>query len=83
MSQMITVRMSTDRVERLDALVASGIYATRAEVVRAAVDRLLRLEEEQAIDRAIVEGYTRIPQTAEELAWAEAAGRRSIADEPW
>lgn len=83
MSQMITVRMSPDRVERLDALVASGAYPTRAEVVRVAVDRLLATLESEATDRAIVEGYTRIPQTAEELAWAEAAGRRSVRDEPW
>ncbi|MGH3065362.1 MAG: ribbon-helix-helix domain-containing protein [Gaiellaceae bacterium] len=83
MSQMITVRMSPDRVASIDALVASGTYATRADVVRAAVDELLRLEEERAIDRAIVDGYTRIPQTAEELAWAEASARRSIAEEPW
>lgn len=80
---MITVRMSPDRVASIDALVASGTYATRADVVRAAVDELLRLEEERAIDRAIVDGYTRIPQTAEELAWAEASARRSIAEEPW
>ena len=80
---MITVRMSPDRVEKVDALVASGAYPTRAEVVRAAVDQLLRLEEERAIDRAIVEGYTRMPQTEDELAWGEAAVRRSIADEPW
>jgi Arc/MetJ-type ribon-helix-helix transcriptional regulator len=83
MSVMITVRMSPDRVERVDALVASGAYRTRAEVVRAAVDDLLRLEEERAIDRAIVEGYARTPQTEDELRWADAAARRSIADEPW
>lgn len=83
MSQMITVRMSPDRVEKVDALVASGAYATRAEVVREAVDELLRREEEAAIDRAIVEGYTRIPQTDDELRWAEAAARRSVAEEPW
>lgn len=80
---MITIRMSKERVERVDALVASGAFATRADAVRAAVDRLLAEEEARAIDRAIVEGYTRIPQTAEDLAWAEAAGRRSVGDEPW
>ena len=83
MSQMITVRMSVDRVERVDALVASGIYATRAEVVRAAVDQLLGRAEEQAIDRAIVEGYTRIPQTAEELASADLDLIDSLREEPW
>jgi Arc/MetJ-type ribon-helix-helix transcriptional regulator len=80
---MITVRMSEDRVARLDALVTSGAYPTRAEVVRAAVDSLLTQIESEAIDRAIVEGYTRIPQTADEIAWAEESARRSIAEEPW
>lgn len=83
MSQMITVRMSPDRVERVDALVASGAYATRADVVRAAVDELLRIEEERAIDRAIVEGYTRMPPTSEEEAWAERSTLESIREEPW
>jgi len=83
MSQMITVRMSKDRVEQLDALVASGAYATRAGVVRAAVDRLLATLESEAIDRAIIDGYTRIPPTAEELAWAERAVIESIREEPW
>lgn len=80
---MITVRMSEERVEKVDALVASGVYATRADLVRAAVDELLHRDEEAAIDRAIVDGYTRIPPTTEELKWAEAAGRRSIREEPW
>jgi len=83
MSLMITVRMSTERVEKVDALVASGASATRADLVRAAVDELLRREEEAAIDRAIIEGYTRMPPTEEELRWAEAAARRSVAAEPW
>jgi Arc/MetJ-type ribon-helix-helix transcriptional regulator len=80
---MITLRISDERRERLDALVAEGAFPTRAAALTAAVDRLLAEEEERAIDRAIVEGYTRIPQTAEEIAMAEASARRSIADEPW
>lgn len=83
MSHMITVRMSKDRVGRVDALVTSGVYSTRADLVRAAVDELLRREEEAAIDRAIVEGYTRIPSTPEEDAWAEWSARESIREEPW
>lgn len=80
---MITVRMSEEHVARLDSLVASGEYSTRAEAVRAAVDRLVTAFEGEAIDRAIVEGYTRMPQTEEELRWADAAARRSVAEEPW
>jgi len=83
MSVMITVRMSSDRVAKVDALVSSGAFPTRAEVVRAAVDRLLKAEEDAAIDRAIVEGYSRIPQTAEELAAADLDLIESLREEPW
>jgi Arc/MetJ-type ribon-helix-helix transcriptional regulator len=83
MSKMITVRVSEERAQRLDDLVASGAYPTRAAAVTAALDRLLADAAAREIDRAIVEGYTRIPPTPEENAWAEASARRSIADEPW
>ena len=63
MSKMITVRMSEDRVQAIDRLVA-------------------QLESER-IDREIVEGYTRIPSTPEEDAWAEWSVRESIREEPW
>lgn len=79
---MITVRMSEDRVRAIDELVAGG-RASRAAVIVEALDRLVAELERERIDREIVEGYTRIPQTAEEIRWAEASGRRSIADEPW
>lgn len=82
MSKMITVRMSEDRVQAIDELVASG-RASRAAVIVEAIDRLVAQLESERIDREIVEGYTRIPQTDEELEWAESSGRRSIADEPW
>lgn len=45
-------------------------------------EQYLAADREAAIDAAIVEGYTRIPP-AEQDPWAEAAGRRSIAAEPW
>jgi Arc/MetJ-type ribon-helix-helix transcriptional regulator len=82
MSKMITVRMSEDRVQAIDELVASG-RASRAAVIVEAIDRLVADLERERIDREIVEGYTRIPPTAEELRWAEESGRRSISDEPW
>lgn len=82
MSKVITVRMPDDRVRAIDELVASG-RASRAAVIVEAIDRLVADLERERIDRAIVEGYTRTPQTAEELRWAEESGRRSIADEPW
>jgi Arc/MetJ-type ribon-helix-helix transcriptional regulator len=79
---MITVRMSEDRVQAIDELVTAG-RASRAAVIVEAIDRLVADLERERIDREIVEGYRRIPQTDEELAWARSSGRRSIADEPW
>jgi Arc/MetJ-type ribon-helix-helix transcriptional regulator len=79
---MITVRMSDDRVEAIDALVASG-RASRAAVIVEAIDRLLAQLESERIDREIVEGYRRIPETAEELEWAEWSTEESIREEPW
>ena len=80
---MITVRMSEDRVARMDALVEAESYESRASFIVEAINRLVSELEERAIDRSIVEGYTRVPQTVEEGRWAEEAARRSIADEPW
>ena len=79
---MITVRMSEERVRAIDELVAGG-RASRAAVIVEAIDRLVRELEAEAIDRAIVDGYTRIPSTTEEDAWAEWSARDSIREEPW
>lgn len=82
MSKMITVRMSDDRVAAIDALVESG-RASRAAVIVEAIDRLLGQLESERIDREIVEGYTRIPPTDEELEWAEWSTLESLREEPW
>lgn len=40
-------------------------------------------ERRRRIGEAIVEGYKRIPQTEEELAWAADGAAAMIAEEPW
>ncbi len=82
MSKMITVRMSEDRVRAIDELVASG-RPSRAAVIVEAIDKLLADLERERIDREIVEGYTRIPQTDEELEWADWSTEESVREEPW
>jgi Arc/MetJ-type ribon-helix-helix transcriptional regulator len=83
MSKMITVRLSEERMRRLDKLVSDNAYPSRAAAVTDAIDRLLREEEERALDRAIVEGYTRVPPTPDEEAWAEWSTHESIREDPW
>ena len=82
MSKVITVRMSEERVRAIDELVASG-RASRAAVIIEAIDRLVAELERERIDREIVEGYKRIPETDEELDWAEWSTIESIREEPW
>ena len=80
---MISIRVSDDRVAAIDELVASGSHASRASVIIAAIDRLVAQLEAERIDRAIVEGYARIPSTAEEDDWADWSATESIREEPW
>ena len=66
----------------IDELVASG-RASRAAVIVEAIDRLVAQHESERIDREILEGYTRIPETDEEIEWAEWSTLESIREEPW
>jgi metal-responsive CopG/Arc/MetJ family transcriptional regulator len=61
---------------------AARTRRSRSSLIREAIEQYVRAEREAAIDRAIIEGYTRIPQE-EHDPWAEAAAKRSIAEEPW
>lgn len=79
----VAARLPDDDIEGIDALVAEGVFESRAEAIRVAVERLLEAERQRRIGDAIVDGYRRIPETDEELAIAEANTRRLIEEEPW
>ena len=81
-AQFVT-RIPDDLVEEVDRLVEDGTVASRSAAVRVGLERLVDRERRRRIGEAIVEGYRRIPQTDEELEWADAATRDMIADEPW
>jgi metal-responsive CopG/Arc/MetJ family transcriptional regulator len=61
---------------------AARLRRSRSDLIRDALERYLAAEREAEIDRAIIEGYTRIPQKDHDP-WAAAAARRSITEEPW
>lgn len=67
----------------VDRLVAEGVASSRSEVVRLGLERLVDRERRRRIGEAIVDGYRRIPQTDEELEWADAATRDLFAEEAW
>jgi hypothetical protein len=52
-------------------------------MIVAAIDRLVAELEREAVDRAIVEAYRRVPQAEVDVKWAEASAHRSVAAEPW
>jgi metal-responsive CopG/Arc/MetJ family transcriptional regulator len=78
--QQTLVQLNDELLALLDER-AGRLGVSRSELIRRAIEDYLEDEREAAIDAAIIEGYTRIPQ--QEDPWAHAAARRSIADEPW
>lgn len=76
------VQLSRDLLQRLDERAARE-GRSRSALIRDAIDAYLYDEEEAQIDREIREGYERIPETDEEMAWAEASAREMIREEPW
>ena len=79
----VAFRLADRVVAAVDELVVQGRYASRTDVVRAALEAPLAAHEQIDLDRRMVEGYTRRPQTDEEVALATAATRALIAEEPW
>ena len=79
----IAARLGDAEVELIDALIESGEYDSRAEVVRSAVAEFADLRRRRLIGERIVEGYRRIPETEEELRVAQDNVQALIEEEPW
>ena len=82
MAQLVT-RVDASMAAAMDALVESGRYESRSEIVRTAVTSLIDADRRRKIGEAIIEGYERVPLTDEELAEAEATSIAMIEAEPW
>lgn len=76
------VQLTEALLQRLDERAARE-GRSRSALIREAIEEYLFDEEEAEISRRIVEGYERIPETEEEMRWAEAAAREAIREEPW
>jgi Arc/MetJ-type ribon-helix-helix transcriptional regulator len=83
MSMQLAVKLPERMVEEIDRHVGEGRFANRTDAVRAALDRMLRELREEQVTAAIVEGYRRMPPEEADDAWAEAATRAMILEEPW
>lgn len=82
MAQFVT-RVDDDLTRDVDLLVTEGVVASRSAAVRLGLQELIARHESRRIGQAIVDGYTRVPQTQAEVGWADEATRQMIADEPW
>lgn len=76
------VQLSDELLRRLDERAARE-GRSRSALIREAIEAYLHDEERARIDREIREGYERIPETEEEMRWAEAGVREMIEEEPW
>jgi len=82
MAQFVA-RLGDALADRVDSLVVAGVFASRSEAVRRALEQLVDQLERERIGREIVEAYRRMPQTEQELAWADESLERMLAEESW
>ena len=75
------VQLNETLLEVLDQR-ATATGRSRSDLIREAIEQYYTQDFEAAIDRAMVDGYTRIPDD-EVDAFHEDLARRSIAEEPW
>lgn len=83
MTVQLVTRVPDDVAEAVDGLVQAGVFGSRSDAVRAGLEVVVERERRAAVGRAIVDGYRRIPQDDDDLAWPDAATAAMIAEEPW
>jgi len=83
MSEQIAVRIPDELADSLEDLVSSGTFETKAEAIRAALEKLIDAERRRRVGELIADGYRRIPQDEEDVEAARQAAIRSIEEEPW
>lgn len=82
MAQLVT-RIDDDLARAVDELVSEGEVASRSEAVRVGLRQLIESRRRAKIGRAIVDGYERIPETADEVRRSDDLTRQLVDDEPW
>jgi metal-responsive CopG/Arc/MetJ family transcriptional regulator len=76
------VQLSDALLEVLDRR-AAETGRSRSDLIREAIEQYYKEDVEAAIDRAMVDGYTRVPDDDEVDGLAEANARALIGEEPW
>jgi metal-responsive CopG/Arc/MetJ family transcriptional regulator len=76
------VQLNDTLLEILDQR-ATETGRSRSDLIREAIEQYYKEDIEAAIDRAMVEGYTRVPDDDELDGLAEASIQLLHADDPW
>jgi metal-responsive CopG/Arc/MetJ family transcriptional regulator len=76
------VQLTAELLQRLDERAARE-GRSRSALIRDAIEGYLADEARAEVDRRIVEGYERIPETEKEMASAQREARAAIREEPW
>lgn len=79
----VAVRLENTLIDELDWLIGRRDYENRAEAIRAAIARAIRVEREREIDERIIDGYTRIPPTEQEREWSAGRGFPGLSADDW
>lgn len=80
--KQVLVQLSDELIEMLDHEAARrGV--SRSALIRAAVEDHLQDETEAEKIARWLDGYRRMPETEEEMRWAEESARRMVEEEPW
>jgi Arc/MetJ-type ribon-helix-helix transcriptional regulator len=82
MPQVVT-RLDAGLLAAVDRLIAEGVVASRSDAVRLGLEQLVEQARRAGIAAAIVKGYRRSPQTADELRRADEGLHALVAEEPW
>jgi Arc/MetJ-type ribon-helix-helix transcriptional regulator len=82
MTQLVT-RVDEDLASLVDELIAEGVVDSRSDAVRRGLRVLIDQHQRRRTAEAIIRGYERHPQTANEIGWADKATVGMITDEPW
>jgi metal-responsive CopG/Arc/MetJ family transcriptional regulator len=76
------VQLNHTLLEMLDQR-ATETGRSRSDLIREAIEQYYKEDIEAAVDRAMVEGYARVPDDDEFDGLAEASIRLLNADDPW
>ena len=83
MTVQLVARVPDSLAEAVDDLIQAGVFASRSDAVRAGLEAVVDRASRDAAGRAIADGYRRMPQDEDGLAWSDAATAAVIAEEPW